>query len=46
MKTQQFQEHLAKLPEDERKALLEALKKLTDDFETYIIKPIENLRQK
>lgn len=44
LKNSEFQEHLKKLPEDERKVILESLRKLTEQWETYLIKPLQNLK--
>lgn len=40
----EYQKNLKKLPEDERKQIQDALKKLVEQWETHLIKPLQNLK--
>jgi len=44
LKMKEYQEQLDKLPEDERKEILAALKQLTERWENLILKPLQNLK--
>jgi hypothetical protein len=41
-----YQKLLEQLPEDERKAYMETIKKMVDSFENNILLPIKNLKSK
>ena len=46
LQSKHYQELLSKLPDDEREAVLIALREFVDTFEKHVIKPIENYRPK
>jgi hypothetical protein len=41
LKNKEYQSLLNKLPEDEKKAIMESLRRVAEDFENQIIKPIK-----
>lgn len=44
MKNEEYRKLLENLPEDERKPIIEALRKFVQDFENNIIVPLKKLR--
>jgi hypothetical protein len=44
MKDEAYRKLLESLPEDERKPIIEALRKFVEDFENNILKPLEKLK--
>ncbi len=46
MESPEYQAILNQIPEDEKKSLLEAVKKMVDEWENKVIKPLENLKNK
>lgn len=46
LETPEYQILLEQLPDDEKQSVLAGLKKMVDDWEKNILKPLENLRNK
>jgi len=46
LESPEYQILLQQLPDDERKSVLAGLKKMVDDWEKNVLKPLENLRSK
>lgn len=44
-KNPSYKRYLEKLPEDERKEIQESLRQLTEQWERYILGPLQNLKQ-
>lgn len=44
LKNSEYKKLLDSLPEDERRPIEEALRKLVENFENYIIKPLDGLK--
>lgn len=46
LESSEYQILLSQLPDDERESVLAGLKKMVDDWENKVLKPLENLKNK